>query len=228
MRILIIEDEYNLADAIKDSLIKEKYLVDISCDGIEGLDNAFLNIYDLIILDVMLPNINGFEILKKIRQENINSKVIMLTAKSQLEDKLNGLTNGANDYITKPFHIEELVARINIQLRSDDKNALNNNLNYEDISLDITNSKLKCIKTGEEVQLICKEFLLLEYFLNNKSRIISKELLNDKIWGIDNESESNNIEAYISFLRKKLKAIGSKVNIKAVRNLCYKIEASNE
>lgn len=228
MRILIIEDEFNLADVIKDSLIKEKYLVDISLDGMDGLDNALFNIYDLIILDVMLPKINGFEILKKIRKENINSKVIMLTAKSELEDKLNGLTNGANDYITKPFHVEELVARVNIQLRGNNKNLSNNNLNFADISLNITNSKLKCTKTNEEVELICKEFLLLEYFLNNTTRIISKELINDKIWGIDNESESNNIEAYISFLRKKLKAIGSNVNIKAVRNLGYKLEVQDE
>lgn len=228
MRILIVEDEYNLADVIKDRLSKEKYTVDISCTGNEGLDNALSNIYDLIILDVMLPGINGFDILKEIRKEKVESKVIMLTAKGELEDKLNGLTNGANDYLTKPFHIEELVARVNIQLRNDDDAIKNNLIKYEDITLDIKSSKLSCTTTGSEIELICKEFLLLEYLLNNKTRIVSKELINDKIWGIDNESESNNIEAYVSFIRKKLKAVGSNVTIKAVRGLGYKLEVNNE
>lgn len=118
MRILIVEDEFNLADVIRKSLEKEKYVIDISGDGEEALYNIRSNIYDLVILDVMLPGMDGFEILKKMREEDITSKVIMLTAKSTLDDKLEGLQNGANDYITKPFHIEELVARVNIQLNS--------------------------------------------------------------------------------------------------------------
>lgn len=118
MRILIVEDEFNLADVIRKSLEKEKYVIDISGDGEEALYNIRSNIYDLVILDVMLPSMDGFEILKKMREEDIASKVIMLTAKSTLDDKLEGLQNGANDYITKPFHIEELVARVNIQLNS--------------------------------------------------------------------------------------------------------------
>lgn len=118
MRILIVEDEFNLADVIRKSLEKEKYVIDISGDGEEALYNIRSNIYDLVILDIMLPGMDGFEILKKMREEDIASKVIMLTAKSTLDDKLEGLQNGANDYITKPFHIEELVARVNIQLNS--------------------------------------------------------------------------------------------------------------
>jgi DNA-binding response OmpR family regulator len=117
MRILIIEDEYNLADVIKTKLETEKYLVDTCQDGEDGLFSALTDIYDLIILDVMLPNVSGFEILKQIRENNINSKVIMLTAKSMIEDKLNGFKNGADDYITKPFHMDELVARVNVQLK---------------------------------------------------------------------------------------------------------------
>lgn len=120
MRILIIEDEKKLADIIASRLRKEKYVVDISCDGEEGLDNSLANIYDLIILDVMLPKMNGFEILNEIRKKDVKSKVIMLTAKNLLDDKLNGFEKGANDYITKPFHIEELVARVNVQLRNVD------------------------------------------------------------------------------------------------------------
>lgn len=118
MRILIVEDEFNLADVIRKSLEKEKYVIDISGDGEDASYNIRSNIYDLVILDVMLPGMDGFEILKKMREEDIASKVIMLTAKSTLDDKLEGLQNGANDYITKPFHIEELVARVNIQLNS--------------------------------------------------------------------------------------------------------------
>lgn len=124
MRILIVEDEFNLADVIASRLKKEKYVVDISCDGEEGLDNAITHIYDLIILDVMLPKMNGFEILEEIRKNEVKAKIIMLTAKTLIEDKLNGLQNGANDYITKPFHIEELVARVNVQLRNEDNTKI--------------------------------------------------------------------------------------------------------
>lgn len=124
MRILIVEDEFNLADVIASRLKKEKYVVDISCDGEEGLDNALTHIYDLIILDVMLPKMNGFEILEEIRKNEVKAKIIMLTAKTLIEDKLNGLQNGANDYITKPFHIEELAARVNVQLRNEDNTKI--------------------------------------------------------------------------------------------------------
>lgn len=139
MRILIIEDEFNLADAIKVRLKKEKYLVDIKIDGSDGYFDATTNVYDLIILDVMLPNMDGFEILKKLREDNIASKIIMLTAKSTIEDKLDGLEHGANDYITKPFHMDELVARINIQLKNDLTNK--NVLEYQDLTLDLDKSK---------------------------------------------------------------------------------------
>ena len=227
MRILIIEDEFNLADAISSKLKKEKYIVDICTDGLEGNYNALSNIYDLIILDVMLPNMNGFEILKNIRKNEIQSKVIMLTAASTIENKLDGLQNGANDYITKPFHIDELLARINIQL----KNPITTKkdiIKYSDLELNIMSSTIKCKTTNQSVELVCKEFQLLEYFISNPSHILSKEQIYDKVWGIDNEIESNNLEAYLSFIRKKLKAIGTKVNIKAVRGLGYKLEEENE
>ncbi len=219
MKILIIEDEYALADVIKERLIKENYFVEICTDGEEGYYEA-LNNYDLIILDVMLPNMNGFDILTNLRKNNIDSKIIMLTAKSMIEDKLNGLENGANDYLTKPFHIDELVARVNIQLNFT-KN--NNEMSYGDIKLNIKNSKLTCVKTNESVELICKELELLEYFLKNPEQILSKEQLYDKVWGAESEVWSNNLEAYLSFIRKKLKAIGSSINIKSVRGLGYKV-----
>ena len=222
MRILIVEDEYALAELISNRLKKEKYIVDISQDGEEGLYNSLLNIYDLIILDIMLPNINGIEILKEIKKKNINSKVIMLTAKSELEDKLLGFSIGANDYISKPFHIDELVARVNAQLRIDKIN--NNYLDFGDITLDLKKSELINKDTDEKINIINKEFQLLEYFMNNTNQILSKDMIYNKVWGIENDSISNNLEAYLSFIRKKLKLIDSKVQIKSVRNLGYKME----
>lgn len=228
MRILIIEDELSLADVIATRLKKEKYLVDIVADGLEGFYNAKENIYDLIILDVMLPNMDGFTILKELRKEEVTSKIIMLTAKSTLENKLDGLENGANDYMTKPFHIDELIARVNVQLRKSPLLKNKNIITYEDIELNTLTSKLTCKKTNETVELVCKEFQLLEYFINNPNQILSKEQIYDKVWGIENDIESNNLEAYLSFIRKKLKAIGSSVNIKSSRGLGYKLEEKNE
>ena len=228
MRILIIEDEYSLADVISDSLKKQKYQVDIRCDGEEGYFDASTGIYDLIILDVMLPHMNGFDILKNLREENVESKIIMLTAKDTLNDKLNGFNKGANDYLPKPFHIEELLARVNAQLKNQTNIKKKNILEYYDLSLDITKSTVTCTLNGEMVELVCKEFQLLEYFMNNSEQILSKEQIYDKVWGMENEIESNNLEAYLSFLRKKMKAIGSKVNIKSVRGLGYKMEYIDE
>lgn len=228
MRILIVEDEFNLADVIASRLKKEKYTVDIATDGKEGLYNALSEIYDLMILDVMLPYMDGFEVLKQIRNNKIDTKVIMLTAKSELEDKLNGFEYGADDYITKPFHMEELIARVNVQLRKDNTKKIKSYIEAYDLQLNIKTSNLLCIETQESIGVGCKEFLVLEYLMENKDIILSKEQIYDRVWGIDNVSESNNLEAYLSFIRKKLKIIGSKVSIKAVRGLGYKLEVSHE
>ena len=228
MRILIVEDEFNLADVVASRLRREKYTTDIALDGEEGLYQALTDIYDLIILDVMIPKIDGFEILKRIRKNNISSKVIMLTAKTMLEDKLTGFDIGANDYVTKPFHIEELVARVNAQLRKDNTTYSKDYLEVGDLRLNIKTSKLSCLKTKEDIDISCKEFLLMEYLMYNKEQIISKEQIYDKVWGLDNEVESNNLEAYLSFLRKKIKIIGSTVKIKAIRGLGYKLEVNDE
>lgn len=226
MRILIIEDEYKIADVIANRLRKEQYVVDIFQDGEEGLDNALTNIYDLIILDVMLPKVNGFKILEEIRKEKIEAKVIMLTAKSMLEDKLTGFNYGANDYLTKPFHIDELVARVNAQLRINNSQIVKDYIEVGDLKLNIKTTTLYCTETNDSIEIVCKEFLLLEYLMNNANQVISKEQIYDKVWGLDNEIESNNLEAYISFIRKKIKIIGSKVQIKAIRGLGYKLEVS--
>ena len=227
MRVLVIEDEYSLAELISERLKKEHYLVDIETDGEEGLYSALNGTYDLIILDVMLPSMNGFEILKEIHEEDINLKVIMLTAKSEIEDKLNGFSRGADDYLTKPFHMEELVARVNLQLRKPNQGS-NDFLEVGNLRLNIKNSSITCTDTQESLEIGKKEFELLEYFMNNKGQIISKDQIYTKIWGIDNEIESNNLEAYLSFIRKKLKLIGCNVLIKVNRGLGYKLEVQNE
>lgn len=228
MRILVVEDEYKLADLIRDRLKKENYSVDISLDGEDGLYKILENIYDLIILDVMLPKKDGFQLLKELKLNNINSNIIMLTARSSLDDKLEGFDGGADDYLTKPFHMEELVARVNARLR---KNSIDKSINvllFADIKLDLKKTLLTCEKTNEEIEVVLKELLILECLIKNANQVVSKDFLYDNVWGIDNDTISNNLEAYISFIRKKLKAIGSKVVIKAVRGLGYKLEVPDE
>lgn len=224
MRILIIEDEIKLAEIIASRLKKEKYAIDIFTDGEEGLESALTNIYDLIILDVMLPIKNGFEVLKDIRKNKIKSKVIMLTAKGELEDKLTGFNNGANDYLTKPFHIDELIARVNVQLRNPNQEKMEDFIETGDLRLDLKTTTLTCIDTKESIDMMCKEFLLLECFMRNKGQTLSREKIYEKVWGFESDAESNNLEAYISFIRKKIKIIGSSAKIKAVRGLGYKLE----
>lgn len=226
MRILIVEDEKALALLVADRLKKEKYSVDISLDGEDGLYNALMDIYDLILLDIMLPGVDGIEILKQIKKNNIKAKVIMLTAKSELEDKLLGFNEGANDYIAKPFHIDELVARVNAQLRIE--MVKNNTLEFGDLILDLKSSDIINKNNNEKINIINKEFQLLEYFMSNPNQVLSKEMIYDKVWGLENDSMSNNLEAYLSFIRKKLKIINSNVQIKSLRNIGYKMECSDE
>lgn len=224
MRILVVEDEFSLADIIVTKLRKEKYSVDMALEGEDGLDKALSDVYDLVILDIMLPKVDGIEILKEMKENHIKAKVIMLTAKALLDDKLRGFECGANDYVTKPFHIEELIARVNVQLRNNDKNGIKDVIVVGDLELNVRTSSLLCTNNGELINVSCRELMLLEFFMNNPNQIISKEQIYDKVWGIDSDFESNNLEAYLSFVRKKLKLIDSNVTIKAVRGLGYKLE----
>ncbi len=228
MRILVVEDEFKLADLIQERLRKEKYSVDIALDGEDGLYKSLENIYDLIILDVMLPKVNGFTILKELKNNNIFADVIMLTARVSLDDKLEGFQSGADDYLTKPFHLEELVARVNARLRKNSKAKDASILTFADIELNLKRTLLTSTKTKEEVEVVLKELLLLECLIKNAGQVVSKDYLYDNVWGINNDCMSNNLEAYISFIRKKLKAIGSNVTIKVVRGLGYKLEVHNE
>ena len=215
MNILIIEDEYSLADAIAETLKNEKFNVCVKTDGEKGEDEALTGNYDLILLDVMLPKKNGFDILKAIQQAKIKTPIIMLTAKSEMDDKLNGLEHGADDYVTKPFAMRELMARIKAVLKRTNNIDNTDLLEYGDLILDIKNAKLKC--RHNEIQISGKELELLEQLLINKNQISSRENLAERIWGYESDSEYNNVEVYITFVRRKLKLIESKVIIKAVR-----------
>lgn len=222
MNILIIEDEYSLADAIAETLKNEKFNVKIETNGEDGENEALTENYDLILLDVMLPKKNGFDILRTLGQAKIKTPIIMLTAKSEIEDKLNGLEHGADDYITKPFAMRELMARIKAVLKRTNNIQNTECLEYGDLVLDIKNAKLKSY--NNEIQISGKELELLEQLLINKNQISSRESLAQRIWGYESDTEYNNVEVYITFVRRKLKLIESKVYIKAVRGVGYKLE----
>ena len=226
MKILIIEDEYSLADAIAETLKKENYSVNIISDGEQGEDEALTGVYDLVLLDIMLPNRNGFQILESLKNEKVKTPVIILTAKSEMSDKLNGLENGADDYITKPFHMRELLARVKVVLRRNSNLDDNEILEYEDLKLDIRTGKM--ISGENEISINGKELDLLELLLLNKNQIVNRELIADKIWGYNSAAEYNNVEVYVTFLRRKLKLLKSNVKIKAVRGLGYKLEVEND
>nr|MCR5503272.1 response regulator transcription factor [Lachnospiraceae bacterium] len=210
MRILIVEDEKALAQLISDRLKKERYTTDVSNDGEEGLYNALSGIYDLIILDIMLPKVDGIEILKELRKEDHDVKVIMLTAKAELDDRLLGFSCGANDYVPKPFHIDELIARVNAQLNIG--RAVDETLKFGDLVLHYSSSEIGSERSGETIGVNNKEFQLLEYLMNNPDRILSREMIYDRVWGMESDALSNNLEAYMSFVRKKLKMIGAGVS----------------
>ena len=202
MNILIIEDEFNLADAIKSMLKKENYIIKICTNGTEGEDEALTGIYDLILLDVMLPGKNGFEILKSIRKENINSKVIMLTAKANIDDKMEGFNEGANDYLTKPFHLDELSARIrNLTLRK----FTQNDIVLKCSNLSFNTKTRKADVNDEELSLTRKETGILEYLMLNQGRPVSQEELIEHVWDSSVDNFSNSIRVHISSLRKKLR-----------------------
>ena len=226
MKILIIEDEYSLADAIAETLQKENYTTKIITNGEDGEDEALTGIYDLILLDVMLPKKDGFEILKNLKNQKINTPIIMITAKSEITDKLKGLENGVDDYITKPFHMRELIARIKIVLKRNSNMSDDNILEYSDLKLYLSTGIMS--SNGSEISINGKELDLLEILLSNRNQIVSKEVLINKIWGYDSNAEYNYVEVYASLLRKKLKILKSKVKIKAVRGMGYKVEEEDD
>lgn len=223
MRILIIEDEYSLADAISEALIRENYMVDLSYDGESGLNRALYGIYDVIVLDLMLPKINGLEILNYIRSEKISSYVMILTAKGELDDKIKGLDVGGDDYMTKPFHIRELLARIRaVSRRKSDID--DDSLYFGCLQLNLRTCEIINIDGHQSMTLSGKEFALMEFLFRNKNQVVNREQIAERIWGYDNDSQYNNVEVYISFLRKKIKFLEANVRIKAIRGIVYMLE----
>jgi len=226
MRVLIVEDEKDLAMILSEILEMEGYYTDVVHDGVSGLDNALSDIYDIIILDVMLPRMDGIRVLSEIRKSSIGTPVLILTAKSEVEDKVCGLDNGADDYLTKPFNTKELLARIRALLRRKEKVIIDENLKFADIILDKYTHQI--CKGDQKVKLTKKEYDIIELLILNYGKVISKEELTVKIWGYDADIEYNSIEVYISFLRKKLGAINSRVNISTVRGLGYTIKGEKD
>ncbi|MCC8073181.1 MAG: response regulator transcription factor [Clostridiales bacterium] len=226
MRLLLVEDEKRMAQALCEILRLEKYDVDCFGDGISGLNALESNIYDVAVLDVMLPKMNGYEIVKQARNKGVRTPVLMLTAKSELEDKVMGLDNGADDYLTKPFMTKELLARLRAICRRN-VNISNGNLTFGDISLDKNTAMLTCLDTALSVRLSEKEMHIMEYLISNQGQIMTREQLAVKIWGLESDTEYNNVEVYMSFTRKKLSFINSKTKIKAVRGIGYELRYDN-
>ena len=226
MRLLLIEDEKRMAQALCEILRLEKYEVTHFANGLEGLAAIESNIYDIVILDVMLPGMNGYEIVKRVRQKGIHTPILMLTAKAELDDKVTGLDSGADDYLTKPFMTKELLARLRALSRRN-SNTADGTLTYGDISLDTNTSTLSCTGNGQSVRLSEKEYHILEYLISNSKQILTREQLTVKIWGFESEAEYNNVEVYMSFTRKKLAFIGAKTEIKAVRGIGYELRCDD-
>ena len=222
MKLLLVEDEKQLSEALSQILINNKYSVDAVYDGENGLEYALTGIYDVIILDIMLPKLNGLEILRRLRKENISTPILLLTAKDSVDDKVTGLDLGADDYLPKPFDPKELLARLRAISRRKGEVINDNLLSYGDINLNISNYDLSCKDAA--VTLTQKEFEILNYFMQRPKNIVSKDDLITKLWGFDSDVEYNNIEVYISFIRKKLTFINSSVKITTIRRAGYKLE----
>lgn len=224
MRILLVEDEKTLSAALCKMLRREHFEVDPVYTGTDGLDYALSGIYDAMILDVMLPEMDGFTVLRRLRQEKQRLPVLMLTARGGLEDRVQGLESGADYYLPKPFELPELLACLRAITRRGGE-APRMELSYGDIELLTSQGKLRCTATGQEVKLGGKEYQLMELFLKNPGQIMPKELLTERVWGYESDAEYNNLEVYISFVRKKLNFVGAKTKIKVSRGLGYSLEA---
>ena len=224
MKILIIEDEALLADSIKTLLERRDFEAEAVCDGETGLEYAETGVYDLIILDVMMPKKDGYEVAKELRARHCATPILMLTAKSELEDRIAGLNAGADYYLTKPFDTRELLACINALLRRQGNEV--NELSYGNTALDLSSSTLLC---GEnEVRLSAREFDVMRLLLQSKGGNLSKEVILSRVWGFDSNAVENHVEVYVGFLRRKLESIGSNVRIVSARRLGYHLEVTEE
>ncbi len=221
MKILVIEDEKLLADSLKALLEGKGFAVEVAYDGETGAEYAELGIYDLLILDVMMPGMDGYQVARQVRAKRCTTSILMLTAKSAVEDRICGLNAGADYYLTKPFDTRELLACINALLRRQGKQV--DELVFGNTSLDLDTCTL-LVCGGKSVRLSAREFDVMRFLLQAQDRILSKEMILARVWGYDSNAVENHVEVYVGFLRKKLKAIGSNVRIEAVRRLGYRLE----
>ena len=226
MRILLVEDEKRMAQALCEILRLEKYEVDHYANGLDGLAAIESGIYDIVILDVMLPGMDGYKITKQVRSKGITTPILMLTAKTEVDDKVTGLDSGADDYLTKPFMTKELLARLRA-LRRRTLGTIDGVLSFGDIALDAGTLTLSCTRNSQSVRLSEKEYHILEYFIANSGQVLTREQLAMKIWGYESDAEYNNVEVYMSFTRKKLSFVGSGTAIKAVRGVGYELRWDN-
>ncbi len=218
MRILIVEDERHLAEALGQIMTEQKYQVDLVFDGAEGLDYALSGQYDAVLLDVMLPKMDGFEVARRLREAHISSPILMLTARDDVQDKISGLDCGADDYMTKPFDPGELLARVRALTRRQGE-VVGNSITIGDLTLRLD---ARCLECGEDmVRLGFKEFEVMRLLMGGSPAVIPKEEIISRVWGLESEAEDNNVEVYISFLRKKLAFLHSSVVISTIRKVGY-------
>ena len=222
MKILIVEDERLLADSLKTLLEKKGFQTEAVYDGQTGAEYAELGVYDLLILDVMMPKLDGYQVARQVRAQRLGTPILMLTAKSDLEDRITGLNAGADYYLTKPFDTRELLACINALLRR--QGAQVDQVTLGNTALDLASATLLC--GDRRVRLSAKEFVLMRFLLQAGERNLSKEVILARVWGYDSEAVENHVEVYIGFLRKKLASIGSNVRIETIRRLGYHLEVA--
>lgn len=224
MKVLVIDDEVKLADALGELFRRNKFVADVVYDGENGLFCATTGDYDVIVLDVMMPDMDGFEVVRRMREKKVKVPVLMLTARDEVSNRVKGLDCGADDYLTKPFASEELLARVRALCRRQSE-IVYDELSFGDVILNPLNYTLSC--GGKSVALGAKEYEIMRLFLTNPTQVLGKETIISKVWGLDSDITENNVEAYISFLRKKLFFIGSKLTISTKRMLGYYLEKTN-
>lgn len=227
MKILIVEDEEGLREALIRTLTGEGYLADGAADGDEGYTMICTGLYDLVLLDIMLPVYDGLEVLRRIRKQGMDVPVILLTARSTVDDKVGGMDLGADDYLTKPFAMPELLARIRMVSRRGAGSGADHRLKAGDLILDTQSYTLSCAGSTRSVRLGAKEYQLMEYLMRNTDQILSREQITQRVWGYDTDAEYNNVDVYVSFLRKKMKFVQSGAKIVSVRGVGYELEAGS-
>jgi len=226
MKLLIAEDEKDLAEGLQVLFEKNQFIVDVVNNGEDALDYGLEGKYDVIILDIMMPKKNGIEVLEELRRNNIKTPIMMLTAKTQKEDRITGYDAGADDYLPKPFDADELISRVRALLRRSGDYQDNKNIVFDDLTFDSTTALLKC--NNDEIRLNGKEFQLMELFIRNPGKVYSAENLMERIWGWDSDSDTSVVWVHISNLRKKLKSLNSNVTISASRGLGYVLGTNND